>query len=66
MFILLSVRAREVLHTKVVKNIKTHFMFDNFFFFLKKIMPFMSSWKDVEPDRSQVTVWAIVHRALND
>jgi len=43
--------------TKVVEKIATHFMFSNFFFFLK-IVRFMRMWKNiVELGMPQKTIW---------
>jgi len=47
---------------KVVKKIKTHFIFSNSFFktFFKNHAIDDIMWKNiVEPDRSQMTVWVV-------
>jgi len=43
--------------TKVVEEIKTYFMLNNFFFFSKIVVFMRQLWKSiVEPDRLQMTV----------
>jgi hypothetical protein len=45
--------------TKVIEDIKTNFMFTNFFFENPAICEIM--WKNtVEPDRLQMTIWRMV------
>jgi hypothetical protein len=46
----------ELFQTRVVEEIKTHFMFCNFFFFENRAV-FEIMWKNVERDRPQMTIW---------
>jgi hypothetical protein len=48
----------EMFHTKVVEKIKTHFMFNIFFF--KNCATYEIMWKNtVAPDRPQMTIWRV-------
>ena len=46
--------------TNVVEKLKTHFIFNNFFFFFENRAVYGIMWKDiVEPARPQMTIWGM-------
>jgi hypothetical protein len=48
----------EMLQAKVVEKIKTHFMFNNFFFWGGNHSLYEIMWKNIlEPGRAKMTIW---------
>jgi hypothetical protein len=50
---------REIFQTKVAEKIKTHFVFNNFFFYNRAGYDIM--WRKIlEPGRPQITTWCML------
>jgi len=50
---------REIFQTEILENIKTYFVFCNFFFENRAIYEIM--WKNIlEPNRPQMTIWSML------
>ena len=56
----------EMFQTKVVEKIKTHFMFNNVFFFSENHAVYEIMWKNiVERGRPQMTIWRMAIACSN-